>query len=300
MRHDKLQHQLDLLLLLTENHQYTVEDLCDKLEISRRNLYYYLGFFRESMLGLRKQGKYFFIPRSSEFIRKVTEIVDITEDEAVMLKRLLEDSNQNISQIRTLKDKLQRFYDFHIMDQSKLKRKNADIVAKIYQAIREERTIRIIDYVSSNSQTISDRIVEPFLLMNGSSDLRAYELASATNKTFRIARMADVEILPDEWQHKDQHREIYTDVFNFTSEKKTKVTLMLDVVARNILTDEYPSVEDSLTHDLEQQGWFFTTEVCSMLGIGRFVLGLYDHIKIIDSPELQTYINEKLSLYNTL
>ena len=31
-----------------------------------------------------------------------------------------------------------------------------------------------------------------------------------------------------------------------------------------------------------------------MVGIGRFVLGLYDHVEIVDSPELERYIKEKL------
>ena len=41
MRHDKLERELYLLQLLTENRTYTIERLCEKLGISRRNLYYY-------------------------------------------------------------------------------------------------------------------------------------------------------------------------------------------------------------------------------------------------------------------
>ena len=39
MRHDKLGLQLDLLLLMTENHDYTAAQLCDRLGISLRNHY---------------------------------------------------------------------------------------------------------------------------------------------------------------------------------------------------------------------------------------------------------------------
>ena len=48
MRHDKLERELKLMLLLIENHNYTVQDLCDRMELSRRNLYYYLDFFRDA------------------------------------------------------------------------------------------------------------------------------------------------------------------------------------------------------------------------------------------------------------
>ncbi|MBO5612620.1 MAG: HTH domain-containing protein, partial [Prevotella sp.] len=44
MRHDKLQRELDLILLLAENRTYTVEQLCERLNVSRRNLYYYFDF----------------------------------------------------------------------------------------------------------------------------------------------------------------------------------------------------------------------------------------------------------------
>ena len=38
MRHDKLQRELDLLLLMTENKNYTAAQLCDRVGISLRNL----------------------------------------------------------------------------------------------------------------------------------------------------------------------------------------------------------------------------------------------------------------------
>ena len=48
MRHDKLELQLQLMLLLIENHSYTIQDICKRMELSRRNLYYYLEFFRDA------------------------------------------------------------------------------------------------------------------------------------------------------------------------------------------------------------------------------------------------------------
>ena len=42
MRLDKFDRQLRLMILLTQNREYTLDQLCDRLEISRRNLYYYI------------------------------------------------------------------------------------------------------------------------------------------------------------------------------------------------------------------------------------------------------------------
>lgn len=53
MRHDKLERELQLILLLTENYKYSIDELCGKVGISRRNLYYYLEFLRDSGLRCR-------------------------------------------------------------------------------------------------------------------------------------------------------------------------------------------------------------------------------------------------------
>lgn len=40
MRHNQLERELELMLLLAENRVCTVDRLCERLGISRRNLYY--------------------------------------------------------------------------------------------------------------------------------------------------------------------------------------------------------------------------------------------------------------------
>ena len=85
MRHDKLERELYLLQLLTENRTYTIERLCEKLGISRRNLYYYLEFFRDSGFKVYKHGNCYSIDRNSPFFNRLIERISITEEEAVMI-----------------------------------------------------------------------------------------------------------------------------------------------------------------------------------------------------------------------
>ena len=88
MRHDKLERELDLLLLLTENHNYTVTDLCDRLQISRRNFYYYLDFFRMAGFIVEHNRPYYRISKESRFFKKLDETIHFTEDEAITLRQL--------------------------------------------------------------------------------------------------------------------------------------------------------------------------------------------------------------------
>ena len=47
MRMDKYGRELDLILLLTDNANYTTQQLADRLGITRRNVYYYLDYLRD-------------------------------------------------------------------------------------------------------------------------------------------------------------------------------------------------------------------------------------------------------------
>ena len=43
-------------------------------------------------------------------------------------------------------------------------------------------------------------------------------------------------------------------------------------------------------HKGDNNIWYFDTEVYQMEGIGRFYLGLANHIKILQAPELEQYV----------
>ena len=45
-----------------------------------------------------------------------------------------------------------------------------------------------------------------------------------------------------------------------------------------------------MPHKGDNNIWYFDTEVYQMEGIGRFYLGLANHIKILQAPELEQYV----------
>ena len=89
MRHDKLERELQLLLLLIENYRYTVPEICEKIGISRRNLYYYLEFFRDAGFIVENHRPYYLIRKDSPWFKKIDAAVHFTEDEAILMRRLL-------------------------------------------------------------------------------------------------------------------------------------------------------------------------------------------------------------------
>ncbi len=297
MRHDKLGLQLELLLMLTENRRWSIDAICKRLGLQQRNVYYYLNFFKQAEFQLEKRGGYYFISRNSPFISKLCDVVKFTDAEAIVLKRLLDSAGDSDLLVRSARKKLERFYDFNVLEDTVMDKKQAKIAQKLYDAIMAERMVIIHDYSSPHSSSVSDRLVEPFLMMNGNHDLRAYELSTGINKTFRISRMGSVEIIDRHWTNRRHHVPMYTDYFNFSSDNPQEVRLRLDQLSYNVLIEEYPKAERDVKPDEDGNHWIFTPSVCSMIGIGRFVLGLYDHIEVQDSPELEKYLDEKLDSF---
>ena len=79
MRHDKLEKEMNLMLLLTENHRYDVDAICDRIGISRRMLYYYLESFRDWGFKVEKSGKIYSLDRESPFFKHLFETINFTE-----------------------------------------------------------------------------------------------------------------------------------------------------------------------------------------------------------------------------
>ena len=61
------------------------------------------------------------------------------------------------------------------------------------------------------------------------------------------------------------------------------------MLARNLLVEEYPLAARYIA-PLDDGRWLLDTEVCNYRGVGRFVLGLMDDVRIVDSPEFAAYV----------
>ncbi|MEE1093274.1 MAG: WYL domain-containing protein [Prevotella sp.] len=293
MRHDKLERELNLLLLLTDNRSYTIEKLCDKVGVSRRNLYYYLEFFRDCGFVVNKYGGCYSIDRNSPFFSKLTERISFTEEEAIVMRRLLDRIDENSAIVVNLKKKIDRFYDYDILASDTVREQAAHNISVLHDAIKYKKCVVLRNYSSPNSRTVRDRIVEPFLLMNNNNEVRCLEMVSRQNKTFKVARMEDVMMLDDMWQHEALHRRMFTDIFMFSGEVLLPVRLRMGRLAYNILNEEYPQAMMHVTQEAEGT-WILDIDVCSYAGIGRFVLGLSEDVQVIGGEGFLEYLRAKV------
>ena len=189
--------------------------------------------------------------------------------------------------------KLSRSYGLTDISNPEVRKTVNRNVAVLKDAIAAKRVVKLCSYSSPHSATVSDRIVEPFLLMNNGLEVRCHDLSSHTNKTFKVSRMKGVEVMDVGWMYEKEHKQVYTDVFMFSGEECRRVELRLGQLSHNLLVEEYPASESHITPDGER--WIFAADVVSFHAVGRFVLGLYDDIEILGCDEFRAYINEKIS-----
>ena len=82
-------------------------------------------------------------------------------------------------------------------------------------------------------------------------------------------------------------------MFMFSGEQRYPITLRMGQLSHNLMLEEYPQAAELMTPDAVDS-WTFQADVVSFLGIGRFVLGLYDDIQIIGCQQFIDYIAEKI------
>ncbi len=293
MELEKFDRQLRLMVLLAQNKQHTVEDISRLLGMNRRSIYRYIEAFRQMGFIVIKEGTKYRIDHNSPFFRQITEYTHFSEDEAMTINQVLNSVYDTSPQIRRLREKLASLYDFKVLARHGVDTLIAHNLSTLYKACTLERVAILRDYTSPNSGAVRDRIVEPYLFLSENSEVRCYEPESGMNKTFKISRAKRVDLLDLLWSHKDKHKPLHYDLFHFSGERRFRVRLLMGYLAMSLLLEEHPEAEKQI-HLHNDGRWMLDTQVCSFKGIGRFVLGLFDDIEVVDSPEFSAWINTRI------
>ena len=285
----KFERQLRLMMLMTSNRKYTLEELGERLEMSSRNVYRYVEAFKMAGFIVRKQNGFYSLDKSSPYFKDITRLVHFTEEEAYILKRAIESIDENTSLKENLKAKLYKVYDYQILSEIVVRSGIGDNVHNIYESIKQKKQVAFHNYRSSNSHSVSDRIVESFAFTANNNGIWCYEPVSGKNKLFKVSRIESVEIKETDWQFETLHQQGFTDVFHISSDKRLPVKLRMGLTAANLLIEEFPLAEKQLTME-DNSHWILETDVCGYAGVGRFVLGLFDDMEILGSEEFKDYI----------
>jgi proteasome accessory factor C len=285
---------LRMLVLLSGGNRYTVPELSRHFSRTERTVYRDLDTIENAGFVIdRAQGRYS-LNLCPEQTKKLQRLLHFSEEEAYILYRALEMVKGGTSVNDQLVRKLNALYDFRAL--SNLARKpEMEIVHTLHEAVRSNKQVNLHSYRSSHSETIADRIVEPFEFLPEYAAVWCFDLLDQTCKQFKISRIGEVSVLNSHWQNQTFHRVPFTDAFRMSAPQAlATVEAELSLKAANLLREEYPLAEKYLS-DLGVSGtlrYLLTIPVADFHGIGRFALGLPGEVKVLGPEELKDFLRK--------
>ena len=296
MDQPKIERMLRLMKMMAGNRNYTIDELAEKLGTSYRSIYRYIDTFKDCGFVVNKvRSNVYKLGKLPKSYVELKNLIYFSEEEAYVVNGLINSLDATNMLKANLKKKLSAVYDSTSIVKYVQKSEVAEHIEQLGEAIRTKKKVILKAYESAHSQEVADRFIEPFELTTNCIDVWGFDLEKQENRVFKISRIGKVCLLQDSWSNEESHQTSKTDCFRISGFTQTPIKLELSLMAKNLLIEEYPLAEIDLRH--EDDRWILETNVSGMEGVGRFVIGLASDVRVIDSPELKTYIKTFVSNY---
>ncbi|MBO0932062.1 helix-turn-helix transcriptional regulator [Fibrella aquatilis] len=296
--HTQLLRTLNLIRLLTDRPGKTVAQLARLLAVTTRTVYRYLETLEAVgyAVDVHPQTKQYFL-----FEADAKQRTTFTADESALVSRLLTALPTEHPLTDSIRRKLFVTSELLPFADELQDRHRAVLVERLADALRTGRQVRLLRYHSANSNTITDRLVEPLELIDNYATLKAYDPGDGKEKTFKIKRIEDVAVLEQRNVHAPTvAAQLPVDAFGMDGPEPLLVVLYLNRRAYHLLLEERPLTRPYLEprpHDADFP-YQFRGEVRDWRGIGRFVLGMADQVRVIEPDPFKAFLKEKLGSFN--
>lgn len=288
----KVHRVLRLILFLSNSYAKTKDECTSFLGIRDTAFYSYCNLLKDIGFNLsQKNGRYRidYSGGDSEILRN---ILHFSEEESYLLSRTIDHLNEKPGVSERLKKKLVIFLNGEQVVDNYVLREKSEKVQSLQKALKEKKQVLLVNYSSGNSETIRNRLVEPFEFKDDFNLIWAFDTELKQNRQFKIIRIQDIIDSPLNWEYERQHRSKPVDIFRNTGELNRKVSMQLNIKARNLLTEEYPLAEKHIKQ-LKGNKFEFNASVAKYEGPGRFALGLAENIEALGDDGFLEYLRSK-------
>lgn len=289
MEQPKIERMLQFITLLAGKRGYTVDEIAQRLEISRRSVFRYIYTFKEArfVFGF-KDGRYRLVTNDGP-MKELANTIWFSDEEAYVIKTLIDELDNTNSMKASLMHKLAAISDMTNLGDYTCNKTYSLNISRLAEAMKENKKIILKKYSSAHSNDTRDYIVEPFEFTSNSIDVWAFDTEDRKNKRFKISRINEVQVLDSDWEFSAKHKAGLMDDFRTHGDGCYHIKLQMDRMAKDLLSEEYPLSEKHIS-DIDGSHWLYEADVYKLEGVGRFIMGLYQHITILDGKELQEYI----------
>jgi proteasome accessory factor C len=285
----KLLRLFQIIAVLKSGH-WTIKQLAERFDTSDRTIYRYINLLEEVDFLMEKDfdNRYFIItseddPSQSQFSLEETRLI----------KKLIQSGAADNPLKNLLLKKLSLNSELDSMPRLFVKARIGKFVDEFAEAIKNKKQVVLKNYHSAHSNEIRDRLVEPIHFGDNYLSIMALDTSDKVCKQFKLDRIGEVMTMKDDFQFESQHQKNQSDIFGFTGDASTLITLQLSLRAYLLLREEYPL---SVSYIEKQENMYlFNGPVASFEGAGRFVLGLMDEVKVKGPENFIMFLKTKMS-----
>ena len=240
------------------------------LETTERTVYRYLDLIRECGFDLQrdKYNRFFIYNDSAQGIRFSTE-------EAEFLKQLVLTTGKRNKLKDSILTKIYLGSEIQMVARHLVNAKNGKVVERLALSMANTEQVILRKYQSINSETISDRLVEPFGFTDNYQTVMAFEIESKKNKTFNIDRIAYLDFTGKHVKNSKKFQNQVPDVFGFSYSGKTySIDLELGLKDILLLKDQYPQTSPFIHYNHRKNTYQLKVQVNDKKPIERFIRGM--------------------------
>jgi proteasome accessory factor C len=266
----KILRVLQFISFLEQEPSKTVVQLASLLDTTDRTVYRYLDLVKECGFDLQRDkiNRFFIVNDRSNGVR-------FTPEEADYLKQLVLTNGKKSKLKDSVLSKIYLSSDANIVAGHLINAKNGKIVERLSLAIANKEQVILKKYQSINSETISDRVVEPFGFTDNYCTVMAFEPASLKNKTYNIDRIAAIEFNNQNCLFESDYEQQIPDVFGFAfSGIKHPVHLELPLKQYLLLKNDFPMTTPYFKFNAKKDLYELNIEVNDLAPIEWFLRGM--------------------------
>jgi predicted DNA-binding transcriptional regulator YafY len=215
---------------------------------------------------------------SNRYYLNHDHIESFTKEEAELISQSLSSNNKNNPLVKSIRTKLVLLDEMNVASNEIVASHYSKVISKLHEAIETKSQVILSKYQSANTESVSDRLVEPVCFSSNFDSITAFEIESGLNKFFKVERIGDIQILGNTFEYAYKHESLESDIFGFNDTgDRHFVRLQLSMRAMLWLKDDYPL---SVSFMKEEAGgkWILEAEVFNMEPVNRIIRSMPDDI----------------------
>lgn len=275
---------------------YTKRQLAGRYAVHEDTIKNDFTAIRNAGFVLNYDDAYRYALRENKPYQQLKDLLHFNEDEQLLLAQAIDQIATHTQTGDRLKRKLSSLYNYQRLGHAYLRKPYLTRLDALLKAREEKKRVILKNYRSSNSNVVSDRLVEPFHPSPPDDILHAFDVEVGEIRHYRISRFDRVEATAVDWAFTHLHRVASTDPFRIVDDHQVMVHLRLRVGAYNALVEQFPQTKGHIEPAAEQDVYDLQCMVNHrFLGLSNFILGHHHQvIEVLEPDALIEHLNDEV------